>query len=47
MISKDEERLTPPFSQMARGAVSGLLRAAKNQNLDGPAVSTKLWLRSF
>ena len=25
-------RLTPPFSQIVRGAVSGLLRAAKNQN---------------
>ena len=26
------KQLTPPFNQTVRGAVSGLLRAAKNQN---------------
>ena len=28
------EQLTPPFSQMARGAVAEFWRAAKNQNLN-------------
>lgn len=27
-------RRTPPFNQMDRGAVSGLLRDSKNQNLE-------------
>lgn len=33
---KTVKRRTPPFSQMDRGAVDGLLRASKNQNLSQP-----------
>jgi hypothetical protein len=32
-VVNTSESLTPPFNQMARGAVEGLLRASKNQNL--------------